>query len=60
MEFTDVELAGGVELAASMENGVAGLVEKAVVDPRVGEGHDGWEAQWRGRKTGCRAWARWR
>ena len=45
MEFT------GVELAAPVEKGVTG--------PRAGEGCGGREVQ-RGRKIGCRAWARWR
>jgi hypothetical protein len=42
VEFTGVELAGGVELAA--------LVEKAVVGHFCAEG--GWEAWWRERRAG--------
>jgi len=52
MEFVGVELAGGTELAAPVEKAAAGLVEK--------NGCGGREVQWRGRKTGCHAWARWR
>jgi hypothetical protein len=51
MDFTHVELIGGVELAA--------LVEIATTCPR-GEGYSGREAwpRWRGRKTGYHALAR--
>jgi hypothetical protein len=51
MEFTSVELAGGVELIAPMEKVAAGLVEKAAAGGR----HSGEE-----RKTDRRAWAWWR
>jgi hypothetical protein len=44
MEFTDVELVGGAELAAPVEKDATGL--------RALEGHDVREARWRGRKTG--------
>jgi hypothetical protein len=50
-----VKLAGGAELAAPMEKAVAGPVEKAAAGPRTGQGRDGREAWWRGRKTGYRA-----
>ena len=38
MGFTDVELAGGMELDAPVEKATAGLVEKATVGPRAIEG----------------------
>jgi hypothetical protein len=60
VEFISVDLTSGAELAAPMEKAMTSLVEKATVGPRAGESHDGWEAQWRGRKTCCRAWAWWR
>jgi hypothetical protein len=58
VEFTGVELTSGAELAAPMEKATTSLVEKVAVGPRAGESHDEREAQWRGRKTGCRTWAR--
>ena len=57
VEFTGVELTRGVEIAAPVEKTATGLVEKAAAGRRAGEGLGGREAQWRGRKTGCRAWA---
>ena len=53
VKFTDVELAGGVELAVPIEKAVAG---------RSGGETDrgGQEAPWRGRKTGSRAEEWWR
>jgi inactivated superfamily I helicase len=55
VEFTDVELAGGLDLAASVEKATAGLVEKVVASPRAAVVRGGQEVQWRGRKTGHRA-----
>jgi len=52
VEFTGVELVGGAEIVAP--------VEKAVLGPCTREGRGMREAQWRGRKTGYRAWAWWR
>ena len=52
MKFT------GVELAASVEKGMIGPVEKAAAGLCAGEAHGGREARWRGRKTGCHALAR--
>jgi hypothetical protein len=60
VEFTGVELAGGVELAASVEKATIGPMERATTGPRALEGHDGREAWWRGEKTGCHTLARWR
>jgi hypothetical protein len=53
-----VELADGVELAASVEKVAAGPVKKAAVGLHAGEDHGGREARWRGRKTGYRALVR--
>jgi hypothetical protein len=41
MEFTSVELAGGVELAALVKKAVAGPVKKAAVGPCAGETRGG-------------------
>ena len=67
VEFTDVELAGGTELAALVEMVATGPVEKAVTGrsngedgPRAGEGRGGLEAPWKGRKTDSCTGARWR
>ena len=46
VEFTDVELAGGVKLAAPVEKAVAGPVEKAAADPCAGEARGTREARW--------------
>ena len=58
MEFTGAELAGGAELAASVEKTATDPVEKAAVGPRALEGCGMREVHWRGRKMGCRALAR--
>jgi hypothetical protein len=65
VEFTGVELAGGAEFVAPVENAMVDLardvttpVEKS--GPRAGEGRGGQETRWRWRKAGCRALARWR
>jgi hypothetical protein len=55
-----VEFTRGSELAAPVEKAAAGLVEKAAAAPCAGEGRGRKEAQWRGRKTGCHTWVRWR
>jgi hypothetical protein len=60
VEFTGVELVGGAKLTAPVEKDAAIPVEKAAVGPRALEGRDGREAQWRGRKMGYCALARWR
>jgi hypothetical protein len=56
--FTGVKLAGGAELAALVEKGAAGPVEKGAAGLRTREGHSRREARWRGRKAGCHALAR--
>ena len=55
-----VESTGGAELAALVEKVAVGLVEKATASRHAGEGCSGQEAQWRRRKTGCRAWMQWK
>jgi hypothetical protein len=54
VELTDVELAVGAELATPVEKGHSES-KKAMTDPSTGEARNGWEAQWRERKTGCHA-----
>jgi hypothetical protein len=55
-----VKFTGGAELTASVEKVAIGLVEKAMASRHAGEGCGRREAQWRGRKTGCRIWVRWK
>jgi hypothetical protein len=55
MKFT-----GGAELTASVEKVAIGVVEKAIASWHAGEGCGSREAQWRGRKTGCRTWLWWK
>jgi hypothetical protein len=49
LEFTDVELAVSVELAAPVEKAAAGPMEKVAVGPYVGEARGRRETWWRGR-----------
>jgi hypothetical protein len=53
VDFTNVELAGGMELATPVEKTTVGSLEKAAAGPGALEGRGGQEAWWRGRKTGC-------
>ena len=46
VKFTDVELAGGADLAALMEKVAVGPVEKATVHPRAREAHGWREMRW--------------
>jgi hypothetical protein len=44
MEFTEVELTGGTELASLVEKAAAGPMEKVDAGPCAGEARDGREA----------------